>query len=647
MDSKYIKLILITIFIACGLMGYSQDYVTHKEVGKKVKKLYDEALQKGRSSQYEKAIDLLNKAIKKEPGFIDAYLLKSGMYYNQEDYKSGIATMHEAIKLAPEYDSQAYYSLAAMYRLDRQYDEAAECFQKFINIAPKDKRIARAKKLLEQSKFAAEAIKNPVPFEPILLGSMINTSDSEYMPRRTIDGKQLIFTRRVRGQEDFYIATMEGDSIISCRPIDELNTPYNEGVHTVSADGKKIIYTACDRKIGEGSCDLYYSELVDGNWTPEMSFNSEINTPTWEGQPSLSADGSIIFFSSSRPGGKGGRDIWFSIKNDSTGWSKPYNMASINTPGNEESPFLHPDGRTFYFRSDGRVGMGGYDIYYTKFDFEKKEWEEPKNIGYPINTEGSEGALAISLDGKMAYFASDMAHLDKEVKNLDIYRFELYEEARPLPTTYVKATIVDAETGAPIEASYAIRNQSKDVIMDDGIAHEGTFLSALPIHSNYACIVDMPGYVYHSERFELDEVNTSLDPYEIEIALQKAEIVVTPDKPKKVERKPIVMKNIFFVSGSAELRDESAYELNHLYETLINNPNMRIKIIGHTDDVGQEADNMKLSTDRALSVVNYLKGKGITASRLEHEGRGELEPIADNSTEAGRLLNRRTEFIIL
>lgn len=638
---------IAVIFILAGSKIQAQDYTTLKNVDKKTKKIYTKALVEARKKEYASAIKLLQKAISRKPDFIDAYMLQSGMKYHEKKYQQSIDLLRKAIEIDDQYDDLMYLTLANTHRALDQYEDATLALEKFLAQHPNHPKARKANYLLEQSQFAAEAIKNPVPFEPILLNNAINTELSEYTPRLTIDGSQLIFTRRIGGQEDFYIADLTVDSIIS-RPMDELNTPYNEGVHAITADGRMIIYTACDRKLGEGSCDLFYSKIIDGKWSEEIGMTRRINSPNWEGHPSLSADGRLLFFSSTRPGGQGGKDIWVSSKSDTSGWSYPIALSDkINTSGNEETPFLHPDGETLYFRSDGHLGMGGYDIFYTKFDFDKKEWSEPKNIGYPINTKGSEGALTVSLDGKTAYFASDMAYLGNDRgKNLDIYKFDLYKIARPKPTTYVRVKIIDSQSRLPIQADYTIIDQTHQHTVDEGITTDGSFITALPAYANYSCIIEKENYLYHSEYFELDTVQNILKPYELVIELEKLESAkaarVAAEAPVA-----IIMNNIFFVSGSYQLMEQSDEELNTLYKTLMDNPDLRIKIIGHTDDVGSEEDNLILSERRAKAVVDYLIEKGVERGRLKYEGMGESMPIESNETPEGRKKNRRTEFMII
>jgi len=229
-----------------------------------------------------------------------------------------------------------------------------------------------------------------------------------------------------------------------------------------------------------------------------------------------------------------------------------------------------------------------------------------------------------------------------ERPNLDIYSFPLYEDARPWPTTFVKAKIVDADSGLPLEAGFSIESLEKEMADNKGVSDEdGTFIISLPTNLSYALFIEKEGYALHSENFKVRGINSSNDPYVLQVALQK----ISSD-PKESDPKPIVLNNIFFASGSSELLATSDREISRLANNLKDNPTLKIEIHGHTDNVGSEEDNLILSTERAKAVENALIEKGISKNRISSNGFGETSPIASNDTEEGRQKNRRTEFII-
>ena len=644
--SKIVMYTMLLVLLAV-VAADAQVIKTKNDLDKKSLKVYQKAISEGRKKRYDKSMKLYNKVLKKHPEFIDGQLRLAGMLHNIKDYEGSAVAFEKAIAMAPEYEPRMYYSLGIVHRDMKNYELSARNFQFYIDRSDDTKRVARATDLRDRMAFAHEATTNPVPFDPIKVESGVSSEYSEYAPVVTMEGDRMIFTRRIAQQEDFYIAEIKDGEFTRVVPIEGLNTPQNEGIHTISADGRTMIFTACDRrKVGIGSCDLYYAHLDKEYWTIPSNMGNVVNSINWDSQPSLSADGKTLFFSSNRQDGHGGNDLWYTTRTDTTGWTLPVVMPDhINTKGNEESPFIHPDGHTLYFRSDTHVGMGGYDIFYSRYVDSTDTWSKPTNIGYPINTEGDEGALSVSLDGKRAFFASDMAYLnDKSNANLDIYSFELYELARPMLTTFVKATIRDRETELPIRGDYTIEVLSQDLDAITGKADaNGSFITSLPTDRSYALFVEADGYVYYSENFNLEGIQDAIDPFRLDIYLSKVK-PVEPDPVAKAT--PIVLKNIFFESGSADLTGSSDFELDKLASNLRDNPTLKIEIHGHTDNVGSEIDNQKLSDARAKSVAEALIQRGIAGTRVSSKGFGESKPIASNDTEEGRSTNRRTEFII-
>lgn len=641
-----ICLSLAVLFASNDVMA--QNIKSRRDLDKKSLKNYKAAISEGRKKNYEKSLKLFEKVLKKHPEFIDGQLRKAGMLHNMRRYENSAIEFEKAIAMAPEYDPQMYFSLAIVNRDLERYDLAARNFQFFIDRTENEKKKERAIDFRDRSLFAHEAISNPVPFEPVLLTGGVNSSHSEYVPKMNIEGTQMIFTRRIGQQEDFYAAKIVDGEVIEVEEMYGLNTVQNEGVHTISADGRTMIFTACDRrKTGMGSCDLYYSLMESDGWSLPSNMGKVINSISWDGQPSLSSDGKKLFFSSGRQDGYGGNDIWMSTRTDTSGWSYPIVLSDvINTTGNEESPFIHPDGHTLYFRSNKLIGMGSFDIFFSRFIDSTQTWTIPKNIGYPINTKGQEGALSVSLDGKKAYFTSDMAYLnDKANANLDIYSFDLYHDARPMPTTFVKAKITDLESGETLVANYSIEALQKKLDPIRGKSDKrGSFITSLPTNKDYAFFVEKEGYILYSGNFSLEGIQDVADPFILEIKLTpvpKIEETIT-----KVESKPIILNNIFFESGSATLKIESDIEITRLAENLRMNKSLKIEIHGHTDNVGSEQDNMHLSEERAKSVMLALIDKGILPTRISFRGFGENKPIDTNETEEGRKNNRRTEFVV-
>jgi outer membrane protein OmpA-like peptidoglycan-associated protein len=507
-----------------------------------------------------------------------------------------------------------------------------------------EKNKAIAVKQVKNSEFALNAIKHPVPFNPVNLGSGVNTVDDEYWPSITADGQTLMFTRQSKqsdvngsygvSQEDFYFSYFSDNAwqkaINAGSP---LNTSQNEGAQTLSSNGTYMYFTACDRPVGLGSCDIYYSVLNNGRWSEPSDLRSPVNTQFWESQPSISADGRTLFFSSSRPGGSGGKDLWFSKMNNKNLWSTPVNMGkNINTDGDEMSPFIHFDGKTLYFSSDGRTGMGGFDIYMTRMTNDST-WSEPINLGYPINTYNDEMGLIIESGGQKAYFSTIR---DKKFGK-DIFSFDVYESVRPSPVSYLKGKVFDKETGKVLKADYELINLSTGkVSMRSTTDESGNFLVCLPSGYDYGINVSKTGYLFYSENFAFEGQHTVIEPYIKRISLN----------PMKVGAK-MQLSNVFYEVDSWQLKKESISELNNLVRLLSDNKFLVIEIGGYTDSTGSDEYNLVLSEKRALSVITYLINNGISADRLIYKGYGNTSPLGNNVTAEGRKLNRRTEAKII
>jgi outer membrane protein OmpA-like peptidoglycan-associated protein/outer membrane protein assembly factor BamD (BamD/ComL family) len=637
----------------------SEKYITRKTASERLKKTYKQGIKYSRAGENEKALKAFSKVLKKEPTFIDAQIQWAAIHYDMKNHEMAEQGFEKVIQIDSFYKKKVFYTLALTEMRMKKFDEAVLHFENYLAAQPNNKILEKkSKKHIINSQFMKMAYANPVPYEPKSLGGNINTRNPEYLPSLTADGKQLIYTARLYGQEDFMMSTKKDGVWQKGFPLDGINTEQNEGAQSISADGKFLVFTACNRKDGYGSCDLYYSEIRDNQWTPPANIGTPINSRGWESQPSLSADGRAIYFTSNRKGGQGGRDIWVSYRQKDGKWGTPQNVGDIiNSPYNDQSPFIHADNQTLYFMSDGHPGMGGPDLFFSRKKNEK-EWFTPKNLGYPINTEAAEGALVLSLDGKIGYFASDIKNVRKGESvfssgtkggHTDIYSFELYPEARPQPVTYVQAYVYDLETKKKLSAKVDFMDlNSGETYASSFTDQDGEFLICLPMGKNYALNISKEKYLFHSENFSLEKTQSLDNPFLLKIGLQPIkDKVVTATTESEIISPPVVLRNILFETGSAELKPESLFELNQLLQLLEKNSTLKIQINGHTDNVGSVENNLTLSTNRAKAVKDFLIKNGIAANRLNHKGYGETKSIDSNDTEWGRQNNRRTEFVML
>lgn len=637
---KKIVLLIMVAFYSCTAMA---QLCKQDNVPSKAQKFYAEALEFHKRTQYPESRAACEKAVKAFPDYVDAHMFL-GQLYEGSDIKTAIMHYEKAISIMPDCSPMMYILIAEAYRKDQQFEKALENYLVF-----KDEKVSSLKwnTIMEKGKadceFAIEAMKHPVNFEPKNLGAQVNSKFDDYFPSLTIDEGQIIFARTLftEGEKDnineeIYISNKADTDWHEAFNIGApVNTDANEGAQTISPDGKFIFFTRCNAPGGMGSCDLYVTKYENGVWLAPANLGPDVNTPGWESQPCIGSDGKTLYFTSVRRGGHGGADIYLT-RYENKRWTKPLNLGkNINTPYDEKSPFIHPDGVTLYFNSDGHPGMGNLDFFVSQKMSNDTTWQKPMNLGYPINTAYEERSIFLNGKGDLAYISSDR---QGGYGLQDLYSFETYAAMRPQQVTYVKGHVIDANTKKSLSGEITLIDlESGDVISKtESDEKTGTFLIALPIGKDYMYSVDKKGYLFASENFNLKEAQSIDKPYELEIPL----------KPIKLGES-IILKNIFYESNSYVLKDLSKTELNKLAVLLKENTNMKIEISGYTDNVGSDSDNLKLSENRAKSVVQYLTEAGISSSRLTYKGFGEAQPIADNSTEEGRALNRRTEFKVI
>jgi len=637
------KELLLLAFIGSSLMLPAQEIITKENAGPKLLKNYERALDYARAGQSAEALKQIHVALREAPNFVDALLLKGQVLYDSTLYAEAETILARALALAPNYDPKAWYPLAMSFLRQGKYADAARGFEQFLSFPTRNEQLRqRAVRYAANAHFAAEAINHPVPFEPKPVGEGINTDAPESLPSLTADGSALVFTRIVNHQEDFFISFRKADhSWSTAQPLEGINSPYNEGAQCISADGRTIVFNVCNSPDGLGSCDIYHSRKSGNLWSRPENLGTPVNSKWMERQPALSADGKTLYFSSDRPGGFGGRDIWRSHLNPGGTWSIPENLGPlINTDGHDDCPFLHADGRTLFFMSDGHPGMGGFDLFTATMD-DQGNFGKPKNLGFPINTPANEGALILALDGKTAYYTSD--GLDSRGgRNTDIFFFEMPPHLRPAPATYVRAIVRDNHTKKLLSANASLYRLSDNKhIQSSNTDEQGTFLFCIPAGVTYALHVESTGYVFHSEHFQPISDAGITAPYILEINMHPIPAISNNPSP------PMALRNVFFATRSAALLPESKAELERLLEFLKANPQVRIEIHGHTDDIGADADNLKLSEQRAKAVCDFLHQNGLPQERLTFKGFGESRPLLPNDTPEGRQQNRRTEFIIL
>jgi flagellar motor protein MotB/tetratricopeptide (TPR) repeat protein len=646
MKSQILYLLLLSCLLSVNLLA-QQDFITTKNAPKKTKEAFKKAFEDFNAGKIDEAIFKLDKILKKSPNYVNAIQLKADCYINKKNWSKSIETLNTVIKIAPNYDSGIYYTLGQLCMQQEIYVEARKYLEKYLSFeSSNESRSNRAKKMLGDAIFRPEALSKPVEFIPVNMGENINTSNREYFPSVTADENTFIFSVqdgiRQMGQEDLYRSLKVNGKWTKSEPLPNVNTKGNEAAQSISADGKFLIFTVCNRPEDFGSCDLYYSERKEGKWTKPKNIGAPINSSGWESQPSVSPNADAIFFTRGGARGQGDKNLMISKRNPDGTWMIPISIDELNTPFDDAAPSIHPDGQTLYFSSEGHPGMGGLDLFMSRLQTDGK-WGKPVNLGYPINTAQNEEALSVALSGKIAYIASDRPG---GFGSLDIYQFELSENNRPKPVTYVKGTVYNSKNNQILpdtEVEIFDINSSK-IFTRSKTDADGEFLLCLPLGKDYSLNVNKQKFLFYSDKFELEESRNMYDPILLKIPLHPLEDILIMNKDSLVS-KPIVLKNVFFSTNSSELRVKSFNELDKLKKLLEDNPELKIRINGHTDDQGEESDNLFLSERRAEAVKQYLVKNGVSLGRIEAKGFGESLPIAPNNTEDGRQLNRRTEFI--
>jgi outer membrane protein OmpA-like peptidoglycan-associated protein/tetratricopeptide (TPR) repeat protein len=601
---------------------------------------------------FSEATDILRSLNDKEEyPIVNYYLALTYIYKPDNNFTLAEQYLKKVIDACPDDIPEAYFHLGKLAYTTNQKCDAINYFKKFLTYQGDfDTLFAEAKMLMKWSEEICKLINNPVPFNPKLVKGISSQLD-DYLVSLSPDNEIAYYTRKTKDyqisgyksepafQEKFYFSYRISDNVFDNGK--EMPYPFNrnenEGGATITGNNKELIYTVCKMVTSPRqyyNCDLYSSKNIKGYWTDIVPLERVNRPDTWESMPSVTADGKELYFVSNRSGGVGGYDIYKSIKDENGEWSEPINIGKpINTSGDEKSPFIHTDTRTLYFSSNGRPGIGGYDIYYVKIN-DNNEKTEVKNIGYPINTENDEVGFIVSIDGKYGYFSSNNIK-NESLGGMDFYYFSLYNEAKPEEVILVKGNLKSEDTTKPIKATVQIKSLESKRVTFIPVDEDGDYVASLLKNEDYLLTIKGEDIVYQSTYVAAKDSITA--------PVIKLEMEVQPIEVGMHYR----LHNIYFAFNSADILSSSQKVLDEFIVFLNDHPTMTISIEGHTDNVGSDEFNLILSENRAKAVYNYLVNNGIDADRLQYKGFGKTTPIATNETEEGRAMNRRTEFVIL
>ena len=663
---KYIVLILISAF---ALSLSAQDDCP--EPKKKAVKSFNAAKS---AHNYRDRYLLLKEAIKIDPNYLEAYdelasinekkaSSANSRQQAQQYINRGLEYLHKIIDVCPNYrGSYAPLKIGTYYFSIREYTKAKPYFRRVLannEAYKKDERYAYAR--LEDIDAYETLIRDTVPFNPSkVIGP--STSKDEYLPMLSPDNRYLYFTRKMPDESKGSFDQGDKELFVKSRRIGNgkyssgipMPNPFNLGQYqggvSISVNNKLLFITLVDVIPYRGdnpagykqmfdNADIFFSEFKDGGWSQLASIGSNINTPTtWEAQPSISSDNKTLYFTRVTDPFGGDMDIYKSERQPNGSWGDPINLgAPINTPGDEKSPFMHSDSYTLYFSSTGHIGIGGYDIFYSKMNEKTGMFQRPINIGVPINTEKDEHGFIVSRDGDKAYYgSSDGKGKDKDY---NIYSFELYEEARPKKINFVTGEIIDGNGKVPEGAKVLLKNtktnQEVEAVIDQ---NTGEYVAVITVNEGEDVLLTAKkeGYAFSSQLISSDEI----------VVGKAVQTKTTNIKPIEVGE-AYQINDIIFATNSYALTPRIIQILDEFIDFLNTNATLKVSINGYTDNVGSSDKNIALSNNRAKAVFEYLVIEEIDGTRLSYKGFGDKNPRASNKTEIGRKKNRRTEFVIL
>lgn len=636
-----IRVIALIFFVIVSFISHAQSTLSTRS--KKAIALYTEADNYRVRGQYAQAISLLQEAIEKDKNFVEAYYRLGITFKSMRDFNRSNLSLEKGLSLTqnPKIQKGFFMELGDNYLRLGDYERALNFINHYLSAETLNKqRIALVELWKRNAEYGLRNKKVQSQFRPRQMGDTVNRFGLQYFPVLTADEQELIFTRRMGpgpdDDEDLVVSRKDenGKWTVPVSISENINSKFNEGTCTISADGRTLIFTSCIGRRGYGNCDLFYSRKVGEEWSFPVNMGPEINSSAWESQPSLSADGRVLYFISDRKGGIGGRDIYVSRKTEEGNWSQAEVMPQpINTPFDEISPFIHVNGRTLFYATNGKPGFGGFDIF--KVEMTDGKWGVPVNFGSPVNDHEDQFSLFISADGTRGYYSHEDGTRENSAR---LYEMTIPKELQiAYRSNFVKGVVKDRKSGLPLQSHIELfdlkKNELISMVESDSVS--GQYLMVLTTGSDYALYVTATDYLFQSMNFNYED-NPNPEPVIIDILLDKAETGATA-----------VLNNIFFDFDQFELKERSITELNKVIKLLNEKPSIHVEIGGHTDSDGSASYNKQLSLKRAQSVVSYLVKNGINRERLSEKGYGADHPIRPNDSEENKQANRRIEFKII
>lgn len=638
--------LLLTILWLSPLSGWAQQPM--------VSETYREAEAALLNHNYKKAIRLFNKVLETHPDLAAAYRGLGLSYELSKDYVQSAEYLNKVIELDSVFSRVIYYEAGkANYRAGN-YEKALEHFQRFrrMQSVPPEafgyrgetesevekKYLQRLSSDMRACHMAMDSAKFQGITEIVNLGERINTKADEYFACLTNDREIMLYTHRpdLRSDEDLYYSKFENDRWSRGRPLRGFNTDLDEGMSSLVRNNRKMFFTACDREGVYGPCDIWEADIEGVEIKSIKALDGYANSERWEGHATVSCDGSVIYFASSREGGFGGWDLWYSERKEDGSWGDPVNMGpSVNTRMDEQAPFISNDGKTLYFTSNGHPGMGGIDIFVSWLDV-NGQWSVPINLGPPVNTAHEEIGFFLSSDGMTGYLASDRPGGEG---GFDLYQFQLTEKLYSDPITFVEGRVRDSLLNEPVVTTAQIAGRG-GVPTDK----EGRFFLCMPAGRELNVLIEEENYRPYRIRIPIPEWDNR-QPFVLDIALSPIRafavrsvdtVAATPvPTPDKVERE--YSCQLFFGFDSDKLEINEVNRLDEFMAGLNDEDITRVEIVGYADEIGADDYNLELSEERAKKIALLMREYGIIVHKIYLEGRGELHN--DNPNRE----NRRVE----
>ncbi|MGK0387859.1 MAG: outer membrane protein OmpA-like peptidoglycan-associated protein [Maribacter sp.] len=665
---KRILPLVILLFISVMLFSQISE---EQRVGKQLSNLMKEGDDALQDQKFEKAKGIYYEVLLEKSDYCAPKRALSGIFFYESDYEKAAEILEEVIETCPNFSRVMYYEQGQFYYRIGDYDKAIFYFNKFralqrfppanfgVNGFAEDNFNQKYNRIVGESVFQAAYARDSIPAFEITdvqnLGKAINSDLNDYFPFMTNDGKTLLYTRMMsKNNEDFYVSFNKNGKWTEGKAVGNgFNTDVNEGMCTCTRDNVKMYFTACQRENVDGTCDIQQAilKITDTVEVLEVEpVKGKLNSEAWESQASISCDGRMMFFSSSRMGGFGKTDIYVSYLDPDGTWGKAENVGgNINTGDYEESPFITNDGKTLFFSSTGLLGMGEQDIYMSRLQSNGR-WGKAVNLGNTVNTSARELGFFLTADGETGYFASDRKGGFGE---LDIYKFTLSKPVKSDPITFVEGFVKDSITLEPVET--VLQTWDGYRIATD---KNGRFFRCLP-PGPFIFDIKEKGYLPYTGIEDIPEWHNRTF-YKLDILLRKTgskpNFKHQPEIPPKTQPQPKLEQpltnvqrtlpskpiglSVYFDFDQYNIKGSEKEKLDDLLIRLRSNTYAKVSLKAYCDFKGTNEYNIHLSNNRAVAIFEYLVQNGIPKERIAYVGLGEVND--DNP----RWMNRRVDISV-